>query len=79
MRNCEEVSELAYSPGRASKALSVLQDATQRGENKCCRWWICIEKEQAAVSQSALAKSGRSTDDAAKYKLHGHAYGQLCS
>ena len=28
----------------------------------------CIEREQAAVSQGALAKSGRSTDEAAKYK-----------
>ena len=40
-----------------------------RGENKCCKWLMCIKRDQpAAVSQRALAKSGRSTDDATKYK-----------
>ena len=48
---------------------SKLQGATLRGENKCCKWLMCIKRDQhAAVSQRALAKSGRSTDDATKYK-----------
>ena len=76
VRNCDEVSELAYSLGRASKALFImfckgfkLQGATLRVENKCCKWLMYIKRDQhAAVSQRALAKSGQSIDDAAKYE-----------
>ena len=39
-----------------------------RGKNKCCKWLMRIKREQVAVSQRALAKSGRSTDDATEYK-----------
>ena len=58
----EPVKQFVFCKG------SKLQGATLRGENKCCKWWMCIKRDQAAVSQRALAKSGRSTDDAAKYK-----------
>ena len=64
-RNCDEVSVLAYLP---AEHFVFRKGSKLRDENKCCRWWMWIKREQAAVSQRTLAKSGRSTDKATKYK-----------